>query len=432
MRRYLFIALVIGAIGALTTALLFEFGLLGRFADKLAVYYANAGLLEEGARPHRVLHALAFTVTSFVTAWAVLDIPRPLHKAIVVLGTALVVLSLSPTFVLFRGFFEPFSSLCALGVAASLAWIYSLTEHGSRKLRLQRYLGGRVSEAAWAALLGEAPPPFFRGANLPVTALVVRVFNLSRLQAELSPAVLIEITNLFLRNSGEFLASRGGYLDESSPDAVRVYFGLLRPGSDHAADACAAALELRQRLDNLNQLLESRYFQRLDYGMALGTDAMTVGIFRSEGSPRLGAAGELVEFTRRLAGANREYGSSILLGASTHALVRDTFAARPMELVYDAAKDLMTEAYELVARLDDLTPEDDQALKDFWQAIIYYREGRAEEALFLFSRLRAAAPQDRPLQFFIDRAQSRLVASGSSPEEEIYLRHGHARVLQSL
>jgi len=432
MRRYFFIALIIGAIGALTTSLLFEFGVLGRFADKLSVYYANAGLLAEGTRPHRVLHALAFTLTAFATAWAVLDIPRPLHKAIIVLGTALVLLSLSFTFVLFRGFFEPFSSLCALSVSSCLAWIYSLTEHGSRKYGLHRYLGGRVSERTFVTLMDEAQPPFFRGANLPVTVLTVRIFNLSRLQTELSPAVFIEIINLFLRNSGEFIASRGGYLDESTPDGVRVYFGLLQPGGDHATEACAVSLELRQRLDNLNQVLESRYFQRLEFGMALATEPMTVGIFRCEGSPRLGAAGESVDFTRRLAGANREYGSAILLGASTYALVRESFAARPMELVYDAAKDLMTEAYELVARLDDLTTEDDQALKDFWQAVIYYREGRCEEALFLFSRLRSAYPNDRPLQFFIDRTQSRLVASGSTPEDEIYLRHGHARVLQSL
>ena len=49
---------------------------------------------------------------------------------------------------------------------------------------------------------------------------------------------------------------------------------------------------------------------------------------------------------------------------------------------------------------------DDQAIKDFWQAVIYYREGRAEDALLIFSQLRSTRPNDRPLQYFIERAQA--------------------------
>jgi len=62
MRRYLFIALVIGAIGASTTLLLFEFGVLNRFAEKLSTYYANAGFIRQGQRPDRIFHALAFVL----------------------------------------------------------------------------------------------------------------------------------------------------------------------------------------------------------------------------------------------------------------------------------------------------------------------------------------------------------------------------------
>ncbi|MEQ1841110.1 MAG: hypothetical protein ABL994_11925, partial [Verrucomicrobiales bacterium] len=147
---------------------------------------------------------------------------------------------------------------------------------------------------------------------------------------------------------------------------------------------------------------------------------------------RLSATGDLIDYTRRLAGANHDYGSAILLGAATYAQVRNDFAARPMELMYDSSREVMSEAYELIDRQDALTPEDHQAIKDFWQAVIYYREGRAEDALLIFSQLRSTRPNDRPLQYFIERAQARLVETKESPERDRFLRHGHARVLQSL
>ncbi len=434
MRRYLFIALVIGAIGVLTTSLLFEFGVLSRFAGKLSTYYANAGWISPGQRVDRVWHTIAFVLCSFGTAWVVVDVPQLLHKGIVVIGSSLLLLSLSFTLAIFGIFFEPFSSIVAILVATGLGLVYSLTEPGSRKRRLHHYLGGRISESTCARLMEEPNLPFLRGQNLQVTAVTIRIFNLAQLREELSAPNVLEVTNLFLRNSGEFLAGRGGYLDESSPECVRVYFGILSHGGNHAATACQAALELRQRLSNLNQLLESRYFQRIDYGMAINTDAMTVGIYASENAARLSATGELIEYTRRLAGANHDYGSAVLLGGATYALVRNEFAARPMELIYDARRDVMSEVYELIDRQDALPQEDDQAIKDFWQAVIYYREGRAEEALLMFSQLRSKRPSDRPLQYFIERAQARLLETSdkSGPDGDIFMRHGHARILQSL
>lgn len=416
MRRYLFTALVIGAIGALTTVLLFEFGVLSRFAEKLSAYYANAGFIPAGRRPDRVLHAIAYVMSSFAAAWVMIDIPKMLHKGIVVVGMALVAMTISFTLVIFGIFFEPFSSMCAILVATVLGLLYSMTEQGSRKRILHRYLGGRISEMACAKLLEDRAPAFLKGHNLAVTAITLRIFNLARLREEMSPGNVLEVTNLFLRNSGEFLASRGGFLDESSPDCVRVYFGLLTPGENHGAAACEAALELRQRLSNLNQLLETRYFQRLEYGMAISTDVMTVGIYDSENCARLSATGDLIDYTRRLAGANHEYGSAILLGADTYAQVRQEYAARPMELMYDASRQVMSEAYELIDRQDALTSDDDQAIKDFWQAVIYYREGRADEALLIFSQLRSTRPQDRPLQYFIERAQTRLLEAKDGPD----------------
>lgn len=434
MRRYLLAALAIAAISIVATSLLYEMGALSRCADKLADFYAQLGFLPPGTVPHRGAHYVAFSLLGLATSWAALDIPKPSHKWIVIIGTMLLVTGFSLSLLSLRIFFEPFSSLFAILVAASLAYAFSLTEEGSRKALLHLYLGDRISQQTFSSLLTREPPRFLQCENTRVTVLCLRLFNLAALRHALPPPDLVDISARFLRHSAEFLAQRGAYLEESSPDSVRALFGLAssNAATPHAEQACQVARELATRLANLNHELEARFFHHLEFGIALASGDVTVGPYRSPYLSRIAAIGDLSEYAHRLCGANAAYGSRILLNAETYALIRESHAVRPMELMFDASKELMAEAYELLERKEHLTPADEAARERFWQGVILYREGRAEDALKIFSELQADRPQDRPLNYFIDRAQSLLLDKPESHGPHSFLVHGHARVLQTV
>lgn len=433
MRRYLFAALAIAALSILATALLDQSGGLNHCAGKLATYYGNLGFADARSLPHRGIQGFAVVVLSLFAAWVSLDVPKTAHRWIVIIGTMLLVTSLSLTLLAFGVFFEPFSALFALVVATLLAHAYSLTEGGSRKALLHLYLGDRISTGTFSSLLSSVSSKFLEGRNCKVTVLTLRIFNLPALRSALSPAELVEINSQFLRHSSEFLAHRGGYLDESSSDCVRAYFGLAGGDSQHAHLACGVARELNERLANLNHQLESRFFHALEYGIALASGEITVGAYRSRYLSKLSAIGDLAEYAHRLGGANANYGSRILLNAETFALIRNTYAVRPMELIYDASREHMAEAYELLDVKDRLTPAEESARERFWQGVILYREGRAEEALKIFSELQADRPGDRPLNYFIERAQSLLLGeTGPRGHPAAPSVSSHARILQSV
>ena len=432
MRRYFFAAFTIAALSILATSLLYESGVLSRCAEKLATYYANLGLIQHKTSPVRIPHYLAFSILGCAIAWAALDIPKPSHKGIIVIGTMLLVMTLSITLLSLGIFFEPFSSLFAILVAASLSFAYSLTEPGSRKALLQQYLGDRISQDTLSGLLSSTVSEFLEGRNCKVTVLCLRVFNLAALRSALPPSDLVEITGLFLRHSAEFLARRGAYLDESAPGTVRAFFGLAGENPSHAILACKTAHELDERLTNLNHELEARFFQRLDYGIALASGDVTTGRYHSAYLSKVSAIGNLTEYAHRLCCANAAYGSHILVNAETYNLIRETYSVRPMELMFDAANELMAEAYELLQLKDRLTAAEESTRERFWQGVILYREGRAEEALQIFSALQAERPQDRPLSYFIERAQSLLLGGTGQQGTHLPFGNGHARVLQCI
>lgn len=445
MRRLLVVALIIGAVSALVTVLLFQFGLFDGPAKRLATFYTNHGFLTHPQEPGAPLHYTVVVILAFLVSWCCIDIPRIAHKIIVIGGLAMLVCFTSVAAVVVEAagnpniyereplFFEPFSSLAAIGIASILGLIYASTEHGARKRVLQSVLGGRISERSFNQLLEGGRPHFLDGQNREVSILTVRVFNHAELRQKVSPLDMIEMTNLFLQNSGEFLTSRGAYVDESSPDCVRVYFGVIQRSQDHIEQACDAALELRQRLRNLDTEMQSRFFHSLRWGIAISCEEMTLGIYQSENETRLSAVGEVVEFVRKLSAANSRYGSEILVSSGAYKRIQERYAVRPMEMIFDTSIELMSEVYELVDLKARLTEADEAARQQFWKGVILYREGRGEEALEIFSALAAESPEDRPLAYFTDRAQTNMVDAPKNERDiDAHLMHGHARVLHTL
>ncbi len=437
MRRYLIVSLGIGLLVSFAVFTLLKLGAFGALNEALGSLYLRSGFApaSTGGAPagHGLELAMAIAV-AFAAAWCVIDIPHVGHKMLVFVVMLVVLLALSPTLALHGVMFAPFSSITAAFLATAAGFVYAGTEHGTRKRLLLDVLGTRVSGDTFRQLMNSREPVRFNGSNRVVSVLTCRVFNHAELRDKLEPSELVAMGNLFLRNTADFLMRRGGYLDESSPDLVRVFFGLVQPSEDHAEQACRAALELRTRLRNLNEECETRWFRKLDYGVAISSGPMTVGVYGSSRHFYFSGVGADTDFSRRLARANARYGSDILLSARTQQLVKDAVAVRPLEMLYDPERNLMTEVYQLLALGEDFDEEAKARRDAYWQGVILYRSEKYEDALAQFSVAQIPGREEGPVRFFIDRCQARLAGEdGEAPESGHELtERGHARLLNRM
>ncbi|MCB1231793.1 MAG: adenylate/guanylate cyclase domain-containing protein [Verrucomicrobiae bacterium] len=440
MRRYLFVSLCIGFIVSVAVLTLVHLGIFGSLDGALGQLYRAAGFTPAvtgasvSAGGGHQMEVSIILAAAFAAAWCVIDIPHVGQKMLVFLTLIVVLLALSPTLALYGVVFAPFSSVCAASLATAAGFAYSGTEHGMRKRLLLDLLGARVSQETFRKLMDSREPVRFNGSNRAVSVLTCRVFNHPELREKMEPSELVAMGNLFLRNTADFLLSKGGYLDESSPDMVRVFFGMVRPADDHAIEASRAALELRTRLRNLNDECETRWFRKLDYGIAISSGPMTVGIYGSKRHYYFSGVGSDTDFSRRLAQANARYGSDILVSAPTYQLVKETTAVRPMEMLYDPERNLMTEVYQLLALIEDFNEEDKARRDAYWQGVILYRSGKFEDALAQFSVAEVVGKEGGPVRFFIERCQAGLAGESVDKAEN---RHeltdqGHARLLNMM
>lgn len=431
--------MIVGALVSAAVLALHYFGFFGDLDTWLANVYQAVGFfpIDGGAQDSPVrlwLERGVIVAAALGAAWCVIDIPHIGDKLLVLLSIIGAVVGLSPTLALYGLLFTPFSGVMAALVCGGCGLVYAGTEHGMRKRVLQRVLGARVSSEKFAALLNSKHPLRLEGGSREATVLTCRAFNHSQLREKMEATDLLAMTNMFLRNTADFLMSRGAYLDESSPDCVRVFFGLLEESPDHVERACLTAMELRIRLANLNDECENRWFQRFELGVAISTGPLAVGVYGSASHYYLSGVGGETDYSRRLSRVNLRYGSDVAISASAFKEVNDIIEVRPLEMIYDPEENVMSEVYQLLCRTEDLSDDAKVRRDAYWQGVIHYRAGNYEAALEELSRAEVHGRVDPPLEFYRDLAQRRLTQDGPEPLEHSHelTDEGHARLLGTL
>lgn len=434
MRRYLVTALTIGSAVTVVVLTLYLVGAFEAMGIRLGNFYGVSGIYSGQLEWIKWLTIPLIAIAAIGMAWCVIDVSRPFQKILIALSGAVVIAGISPTLAFYGYLVDPFAPLAAAVLSSVAGFTYGRTEQGMRKRLLEDVLGPRISGPTFHALLEAPDPPDFKGATREVTVLTCRLFNYEGLQNLLEPADLMKLSNLFLRSASTFLLSRGGYLDESSPELIRVSFGMLRQAEDHASQGCRAALELRSRLRHLSQECETRWFQPLQCGVGVSSGRMTVGVYGMPGHFRFSGIGQVTDYSRRLALANIRYGSDLLIGPETYRLVHGEMAVRPMEMFYDPATNVMSEIYQLLSRSDQFSEEENRRRDLFWQGVIFFRERNFEAALDCFSRSRLPGSEDGPTAYFISRSQEG-VTTPAVPASRLVrelTEEGHARLISMM
>ncbi|MEO0415517.1 MAG: adenylate/guanylate cyclase domain-containing protein [Verrucomicrobiota bacterium] len=409
MKRYILTALGIGALVALAVITLYFLRAFENPTDWLSKLWASRGMFRGNGIQRAIwLEVTVILIASMGVAWALIDITQFSQKLLVLIASALVIFGISPTLALYGYLFEPFSSLTAVLLSGISALIFAGTERGMRKRVLERVLGTRVSRKTFNALMDSPSPPEFGGATREVTVLTCRILNHDSLREQVPAADLLKMSNLFIRSTSSFLVSKGAYLDESGPDQVRVFFGVLKDSSNHAEVASRVALELRGRLEILAQECQTRFFHQLDCGTGLCSGQVNVGVYGANHQYHFSAVGNVIESSRRLAITNSRYRSGILMSAATYQQVKDMITVRPMEMFYEPQTEVMSEIYQPTTLTADQSAEQQNRDESFWHAIVHYRARDFHKAIEQLHRAEHPGREDGPIQFFLDKCQSAL------------------------
>jgi adenylate cyclase len=116
--------------------------------------------------------------------------------------------------------------------------------------------------------------------------------------------------------------------------------------------------------------------------------------------------GDRVNLAERLEGANKFYGTSILICDATWAAVKHHAAAREIDLIRVRGRDMPVAIHETLGHhSEDSFPHRQDALGAFNEGLIRYRQRDWVGALQCFGQALAANPGDGPSRIYRERCE---------------------------
>jgi adenylate cyclase len=282
-------------------------------------------------------------------------------------------------------------------------------ERARVKAMFSRYVDAHVVDQ----LVEQPELPRLDGETLEITAFFSDIKGFSTFSERFSddPRGLVALLNTYLTRVSAALLRHGACLDKYIGDAVVSIFGAPLKFPDHALRACAAALDVQQEIQALRGEYRARGLPDLATRIGLNTAVMFVGNFGSEQLFNYTAMGDGMNLASRLEGANKPYGSRIMIGPRTQALVSGAFETRELDRVRVAGKTEAVRVYELLARRGELSATKQEVLGLYAEALALWRAGDFLAAAAMAAQAVSLDPEDGPSRAM----QARAEAHANSP-----------------
>jgi class 3 adenylate cyclase/CHASE2 domain-containing sensor protein len=295
-------------------------------------------------------------------------------------------------------------------------WRYKTVEQSKQVYRnmFEAYLDKRVIEQF------VEQPELFReigGVSCEITAFFSDIEGFTTISELLSPEQLSAMLRDYLTPMTNIIQGRGGLRDKYIGDAIVAMFGAPLHTPDHAVQACLASIEQRTRLDALKQdaklladpksWLSHLKAKGRDFNARMGvnTGMAKVGNFGSETSKNYTMIGDTVNLAARLEGANKAFGTYLMISEFTYAQAKDYIEARPLDSIRVKGKLRPVTVYELMAKKGELSEQMIKVREIFVHARNLYLEQRWDEAIAKFQEGLAIKPDDAPCLTLMHRSE---------------------------
>jgi adenylate cyclase len=200
------------------------------------------------------------------------------------------------------------------------------------------------------------------------------------------------------------LSRHGATVDKYIGDAVMAFWGAPVRDDDHAIRACEASLACQEKISELNRKWikqgKSAFFTRI----GISTGETVVGNVGSTERMNYTVMGDNVNMANRLEGANKLYGTRIIVSRRTYEVASGKFLFRPLGLIAVRGKSEEQEIYELVGKkTEGGTSRAAELCEDFTRGLNAYLSQNWDEACGIFTSVSARFPGDAPTLFYLSR-----------------------------
>ncbi len=248
------------------------------------------------------------------------------------------------------------------------------------------------------------------GEERVITAFFSDVEGFTGISERLSPTELVELLNEFLTEMTDIVLRHEGTVDKFEGDAIIAIFGAPYPLEHQARSACAAAIEMQQRLATLREqwIEKNRPIVKMRIGMQTGP--AVVGNMGSNNRMDYTMMGDTVNTAARIESINKLYRTYALIGQRTRQEAGEGVVCREVDDIRLLGRMAPVTIYELIGRQGGVDDRILRAVDAYAQGLAAYRGREWAAAMSFFQQTLALCPADGPAQTLLARCDRFMAA----------------------
>jgi len=342
---------------------------------------------------------------AWIDAWQLIFLAVVMVSAVIVMGYATPLLAFAGMLLIVAGLFginaywwtskfwvvplapTLFGIFIGVGAALMERWFGALRQSRRVENTFARYVPKEVARR----LAKDPDKDLMKAREHHLAIMFTDIAGFTALARKLQPEQIAEILREVLTPISATIHEHHGTIDKYIGDAVMAFWGAPLDLRDPERHSLAAALEIVQRIADLQETLKARMLPSVAIGIGIHSGNAYVGDMGSSFRSTYTAIGDHVNLAARIEGLTRVYGVCILVTESVKQSCEAHYLFRFVDRVVVKGYDLAVSIYEPLAALDCLSREQRQQFESWtkaWdEAFAVYQRGDWEEARLALLRL---------------------------------------------
>ena len=219
-----------------------------------------------------------------------------------------------------------------------------------------------------------------------------------------TPERLIELMNKYLTLMAGVVNAHDGYVDKFIGDAVMAVWGAPVEVQDPEKKAVETALKCQEALAAFNRDVVPDYLPNGKLGTRIGiaTGDAVAGNMGSAERLNYTVTGDMVNLASRLEGANKEYGTNLMVSELTAKALGDGYVLRRLDRLIVKGKSEPIVVYEVLGRKGEVPHEAEARAAAFERALALHDARKFAAALEIFETM---ARDDPPSDVYAERCR---------------------------
>lgn len=233
-----------------------------------------------------------------------------------------------------------------------------------------------------------------------MTVLFSDIRSFTEISETMTPKENFDFINYYLGYMEPVIRNNNGFIDKYIGDSIMALF------SESAEDAINAAIEMRIKLSQFNQVMDQFGRPTINSGIGIHTGMLMLGVVGGEGRMDGTVISDAVNLAARLEGLTKVYGGAVIISQDTLIKLKNPsqYQYRFLDIVKVKGKKEAVYIFEVI----DGDPEDIRQLKiqtreQFAEGINFYKSGSFEKASAQFKAIMNINPHDKAASVYYSR-----------------------------